>query len=139
MTDGEVNLHQQLISAIEHQKRSTVTVLSCLLSVQDSVGYIPSEAIDIIANKMDTTINDVWGVASFYTNFRFTPPKSSTIEICWGPTCHLLGATKILETTQNELEKALKGKFVSCNVQYRDENTDALVCNVFIQKPPEGF
>ena len=43
------------------------------------------------------------------------------------------------ETTQEELERALKGKFVSCNVQYRDENTDALVCNVFVQKPPEGF
>ncbi len=43
------------------------------------------------------------------------------------------------ETTQNELEQALKGKFVSCNVQYRDEKTDALFCNVFVQKPPEGF
>ena len=42
------------------------------------------------------------------------------------------------ETTQNELEQALKGKFVSCNVQYRDEKTDSLVCNVFVQKPPEG-
>ena len=41
------------------------------------------------------------------------------------------------ETTQIELEQALKGKFVSCNVQYRDEKTDALVCNVFVQKPPE--
>ena len=43
------------------------------------------------------------------------------------------------ETTQVELEQALQGKFVSCNVQYRDEKTDALVCNVFVQKPPEGF
>jgi len=43
------------------------------------------------------------------------------------------------ETTQEELERALKGKFVSCNVQYRDEKTDVLVCNVFVQKPPEGF
>ena len=43
------------------------------------------------------------------------------------------------ETTQVELEQTLKGKFVSCNVQYRDEKTDALVCNVFVQKPPEGF
>ncbi len=43
------------------------------------------------------------------------------------------------ETTQTDLEKALKGKFVSCNVQYRDSKMDALVCNVFVQKPPEGF
>ena len=43
------------------------------------------------------------------------------------------------ETTPEDIERALKGKFVSSNVQYRDENTDALVCNVFVQKPPEGF
>ncbi len=43
------------------------------------------------------------------------------------------------EKTREDLERALKGKFVSCNVQYRDSKTDALVCNVFVQKPPEGF
>jgi len=43
------------------------------------------------------------------------------------------------ETTQKDLEMALKGKFVTCNIQYRDSKTDALVCNVFVQKPPEGF
>lgn len=43
------------------------------------------------------------------------------------------------ETTKVELEMALTGKFVSCNVQYRDSKMDALVCNVFVQKPPEGF
>ena len=43
------------------------------------------------------------------------------------------------ETSQKELEQALKGKFVSCNVQYRDDKIDALVCNVFVQNPPEGF
>lgn len=43
------------------------------------------------------------------------------------------------EKTKNELEQALKGKFVTCNVQFRDKKTDALVCNVFVQNPPEGF
>jgi len=43
------------------------------------------------------------------------------------------------ETTPEDLERALKGKFISCNVQYRDTKTDALVCNIFVQKPPEGF
>ena len=109
MTDEEINLNQQLIRAIEHQKRPTVTVLSSLLSVQDSVGYIPSEAINLVADKMDTTINDVWGVASFYTNFRFSPPKKSTIEICWGPTCHLLGATKLIDTAHNKLNLETEG------------------------------
>ena len=43
------------------------------------------------------------------------------------------------ERTQEDLERALKGKFVTCNVQYRDEITDILLCNVFVQNPPEGF
>jgi hypothetical protein len=43
------------------------------------------------------------------------------------------------DRSQEDLERALKGKFVTCNVQYRDEKTDILLCNVFVQKPPEGF
>lgn len=42
-------------------------------------------------------------------------------------------------TTRGQLEAALRGRFVTCNVQYRDRRTDALVCNVFVQRPPEGF
>ncbi|WP_067960236.1 hypothetical protein [Nitrosopumilus sp. Nsub] len=42
------------------------------------------------------------------------------------------------EQTKEDLERALIGKFVTCKVQYRDSKTDALVCNVFVQKPPEG-
>ena len=43
------------------------------------------------------------------------------------------------EKTQTDLEKALKGKFVTCNVQYRDSKNDALVCNVFVQNHQEVF
>lgn len=43
------------------------------------------------------------------------------------------------ERSQHDLEQALKGKFVTCNVQFRDKKTDSLVCNVFVQNPPEGF
>ena len=43
------------------------------------------------------------------------------------------------QRTQEDLERALKGKFVTCNVQYRDKKTDILLCNVFVQNPPEGF
>lgn len=42
-------------------------------------------------------------------------------------------------TTQDDLYRALQGRFVTCNVQYRDKKTDALVCNIFVQNPPEGF
>ena len=81
----------------------TVTVLSCLLSVQDNFHYIPDEAIEEIADFMDKTINDVWGVASFCTNFRFSPPGSYSLDICWGPTCHISGAQEILRGIHKKL------------------------------------
>jgi len=43
------------------------------------------------------------------------------------------------QRTKEDLELTLKGKFVTCNVQYRDSKTDRLICNVFVQNPPEGF
>jgi NADH:ubiquinone oxidoreductase subunit E len=55
------------------------------------------------ASFTGVTVNDVWSVASFYTNFRFTPPGRHIIDVCWGPTCHLLGAQKILRAIQTEI------------------------------------
>lgn len=43
------------------------------------------------------------------------------------------------QKSKTDLEKALKGKFVTCNVRYRDKKTDALICNIFIQNPPEDL
>ena len=56
-----------------------------------------------------TTVNDVWGVASFYPNFRFDPPTEHTIEICWGPSCHITGAQDIITTCLNELQLDTEG------------------------------
>ena len=96
--------------AITSQKQSTVTVLSSLLAAQDELGYLPDDAIKEIASFRSTTINEVWGVASFYTNFRFTPPGDHVVEVCWGPTCHLAGAAHILEAVQDDLGLSGEGE-----------------------------
>ena len=93
----------RLLEVIGNQSRPTVTVLSSLLAVQDELGYISDEAIEEVAAYNNTTINEVWGVASFYTNFRFTPPGKHTVEICWGPTCHLMGSSHILQRIMDQL------------------------------------
>ncbi len=53
-------------------------------------------------------VNDVWAVASFYPNFRFEPPTEHVVEVCWGASCHLVGAMgvfkSVLEATGLEAE-----------------------------------
>ena len=89
-------LQQRIIKAIHNQSQPTVTVLSSLLAVEDEIGYIPKEAVEEVAEFTNSTINDVWAVASFYPNFRFHPPCEHRVELCWGPPCHLLGAMPLI-------------------------------------------
>jgi len=99
----------EITKALANQSARTVTVLSSLLAVEDAIGYIPPEAIAEVASHTHSTINDVWGVASFYTNFRFTPPGEHIVEVCWGPTCHLLGAQQILQNVLQLLDLSEEG------------------------------
>ncbi len=90
-------LKQRMAEAVCRQPQSTVTVLSSLLALQDELGYIPKEGVEEVAAFTDSTINDVWAVASFYPNFRFTPPCLHQVEVCWGASCHLVGAMPVIE------------------------------------------
>ena len=101
-------LRERISGALHSQQQSTVTVLSSLLAVQDELGYIPNEAMSDVATLTGSTVNDVWGVASFYTNFRFTPPGARVIELCWGPSCHVLGAMGVIKAVLES--QGLKGE-----------------------------
>lgn len=103
------DLRDRITDALVNKNAKTVTVLSSLLAVEDEMGYIPPRAIELVALHTKSSVNDVWGVASFYTNFRFTPPGEHVVEICWGPTCHLLGARDILKSTLDSLGLAEEG------------------------------
>ena len=96
MATQERGLRQEILGTLESQPQATVTLLSSLLAVQDELGYVPEEAIEEVASFTGSTINDVWGVASFYTNFRFTPPGAHVVEVCWGPSCHVQGAMETI-------------------------------------------
>ena len=51
-----------------------------------------------VAGYNRVTVNDVWAVVSFYPNFRTVPPCEHRIEVCWGPSCHLVGAMQVIES-----------------------------------------
>ena len=90
-------LKPRILAAVRGQTQPTVTILSSLLAVEDELGYIPREAVDEVAALTHSTINDVWAVASYYPNFRFEPPCEHSVELCWGASCHLVGAMPLAE------------------------------------------
>ena len=116
-------LQQRIDSAVRGQTQPTVTVLSSLLAVEDELAYIPKEAVEMVAEFTGSTTNDVWAVASFYPNFRFEPPTGHQIEVCWGTSCHLVGAMAVvksvleaagLDAEGDTLDGLLSVKFNTC-------------------------
>ncbi len=103
MTPDPNELRARAAQAVASQSQATITVLSSLLAVEEELGYIPREAVEIVAEVTRSTINDVWGVASFYPNFRFSPPSHCQVEICWGTTCHIMGASRIAQAAMQAL------------------------------------
>ena len=114
MTTADTNqrskLREQIRQILNSQEQPTVTVLSSLIAVQDAIHYLPDEAIKETATFSGSTINEVWSVASFYTNFRFTAPGEKTLDVCWGPSCHVLGAQQVLDSVQAALEIKEEGE-----------------------------
>ncbi|MBH65512.1 MAG: hypothetical protein CL784_03210 [Chloroflexi bacterium] len=103
-------LREQIRQILNAQAQPTITVLSSLIAVQDVIHYLPDEAIKETATFCGSTINEVWSVASFYTNFRFTPPGEKTLDVCWGPSCHLVGAQQVLDAVQGVFEIKEEGE-----------------------------
>ena len=117
-----------IVEAVRNQEQPTKTVLSSLLAIQDGMGYIPKQSMEVIASEVpDTTVNDVWAVASFYPNFKFEPRSECTVEICWGPTCHIAGAMGIFDEALNLLGLQSEGKTSDGSVEL-DFNTCLGAC-----------
>ncbi len=82
---------------LETQRGRTITALSSLIAIQNALGYLPPESMEEVAGFTGVSVNDVWGVATFYTHFRLEPPLKHSVEVCWGPSCHLRGGDKVME------------------------------------------
>jgi len=86
------------------EKKDTDGALIYLLqSAQDSYGYIPKKVIHYISEVVDLPAADIYGVITFYSQFRLKPLGKYVIKICEGTACHVNNAKNILRALQNEL------------------------------------
>jgi NADH-quinone oxidoreductase subunit E len=80
------------------------SLIPLLQSAQATVGYLSSESVEQIADYLNITESRVFGVASFYSQFRFTEPARHSISVCLGTACHVSGGETLLETIERELD-----------------------------------
>jgi NADH-quinone oxidoreductase subunit E len=79
------------------------SLISLLQSAQNSYGYIPEKIIYYISEIVGIPATDIYGVITFYSQFRLKPIGKNLIRICEGTACHVNGAKSILSALQDEI------------------------------------
>ncbi len=78
-------------------------LIPLLQSAQNHFGYIPRRAINYVSAVTGIPESEVYGVITFYSQFRLQPMGKYVVRACNGTACHVSGAEMIIETVQDEL------------------------------------
>jgi NADH-quinone oxidoreductase subunit E len=78
-------------------------LIPLLQSAQDHFGYIPLRAIKYISSITNIPESTIYGVITFYSQFRLNPMGKNVIKLCCGTACHVSGAKMLSDTLQDEL------------------------------------
>lgn len=78
-------------------------LLPVLHAIQDQLGYVPPEAVDLIARGLNLSRAEVHGVVTFYHFFRTTPPARCTVQICRAESCQSMGGDALLAHAEGVL------------------------------------
>ena len=79
-------------------------LIPLLQKAQAVHGYISPKIVETVAEYLGITESQVYGVASFYSQFRYTEPGEHSISVCLGTACHVNGGETLLETFERELD-----------------------------------
>lgn len=90
----------QVLSGFEKKREHVIAILQRL---QQEKGYLSEEDIQSIASHLEMSPNEVYGVATFYTGFKFHPPGKHHIAVCMGTACHVKASDELLEVVKSEL------------------------------------
>jgi NADH-quinone oxidoreductase subunit E len=88
------------LSSFGNERRNLIPILQM---IQKRHHYLPSDAIKMVANHLELAPCEVYGVATFYNQFRFNPPGKHPIQVCLGTACHVSGGDIILENFERKL------------------------------------
>lgn len=91
---------------ISKYKGKSGNLIPVLQQTQEIYGYIPREAFLKLNKELGLKLNDMYGVATFYSQFRLNPVGKYIIKVCHGTACHVQNATKITEAIEDALKIA---------------------------------
>jgi NADH-quinone oxidoreductase subunit E len=87
-----------------YKSKDKSSLIPLLQDVQNLYGYLPEKILKEISNFVDMPLSRVYGVATFYNQFRLTPLGENVIRVCRGTACHVKNSSNILYALETELK-----------------------------------
>ena len=115
--------YARMFSEFKGQEGDLIPILQ---KTQEKFGFIPKEAVRRISRFLKISENQIYGVASFYSQFRFTAPGRNSIKVCLGTACHVKGGQILCEAVERELD--LKPGQTTADGRYDLERVACLGC-----------
>ena len=100
---GTKEQEAQLFEIIEKRKNEPGAIMPVLQEAHNVYGYLPIEVQQMVADGLGVPLSEVFGVATFYSQFSLTPKGKYNISVCLGTACYVKGSGKILEELSKEL------------------------------------
>jgi NADH-quinone oxidoreductase subunit E len=95
---------QAISNALSEVHGERGDLIPLLQKVQEQDGYLSETGVRGIAERLRISENQVFGVASFYSQFRFMPPGRHSVKVCLGTACHVRGGQILSEAVSRELD-----------------------------------
>lgn len=101
--EGTAEQMSELMKCINEHRNEKGALMPVLHEAQSIYGYLPAEVQTVIAEQLNVPLAEVYGVATFYSQFTLQPKGKHKISICLGTACYVKGSDKILEAVEHEL------------------------------------
>ena len=102
--NGTKEQMDELLACIEKNRGDKGALMPVMHEAQEIYGYLPVEVQTVIAEKLGIPLAEVYGVATFYSQFSLNPKGKHQISVCLGTACYVKGSDKILEVLERELK-----------------------------------
>jgi NADH-quinone oxidoreductase subunit E len=103
MSEIAASLPSLIRRIVANYPASRESLIPILQETQEEQGYLSPGTVDEIARHTGISANEIYGVATFYSYFRFSPPGEHTILACQGTACHVRGGHQVLRELEERL------------------------------------
>lgn len=89
---------------LKNSSKKREDLIPTLQKVQTKIGYLPALAMEKIAEGINVPAADVYGLATFYNQFRLNPPGKHQVKVCLGTACYMVGGDITMESFERRME-----------------------------------